>query len=246
MKKVWAEEMPGDDWEEDSWDDEDDSDRKPAPININLPFITESRYGKVLPAVIAILLIPIIIGSSTQMGTNTWYEVDDDDDDIRKYSADVNLTNDVLLDSSTTVDEGESVEYDHNSTELNVLMMEVDFSWDSIDNDVGAPDVRLEVWSDDESRDPIVFTDTAFTGSTSVQWFVNFDENLTKDSFTVDVNSKKALQERFETVFHHFYVRATYEDANNPGFIYQERLEFSLTVTKVTWQLENVEKVWSS
>lgn len=246
MKKIWAEEDAGESWDEESWDHYEEPDRKPSPINVNLPFITESKYGKFIPAVVAILLIPILIGSSTMMGKNTWYETDDDDDERRMYSADVHRFEDVRLDETVSVDEGESFDYNHNASSMNVLMMEVEFSWDSSTGDVGEPDVRLEVWTDDASRDPIVEEETGFSGSISVQWFVNLNENLTQDSFTMEADSRNDLYEMLETEFYEFHVLATYVDANNPAPFYSEPLDFTLRVTRVDWELVNVEKVWSS
>lgn len=79
MRKLRADETVAESWDDESWDHYEEPERKPSPININIPFITESRYVRFLPAVVAILLIPIIIGSATTMGSNTWYEEDDDD-----------------------------------------------------------------------------------------------------------------------------------------------------------------------
>jgi len=242
-QKIWADKDHGENWDED-WEEPEEEEKKPSPINVNLPFITESRYGKYVPAVLAILLIPLLIGGSTQLSSSTWYEDDDDDDEKRFYYAEVNLTTDELFNEVEMVNEGESLEGEGEGGEdnLQILRYDIDFRW-SAGNDIGAPDVQLEVWGSNESREPIVITDTAFNGAISVIWRLNFNENLTQDNFTVEAKNTQKLYEMFETPPEDVYARATYVDDNNPAPGINEPLEFTLTIELITWDLENIQKV---
>ena len=54
--------------------------RKPSPINIKLPYISESRWSRHFPAVLAFFFIFVVIGTAYSGGTNTYYEEEDEFD----------------------------------------------------------------------------------------------------------------------------------------------------------------------
>jgi len=238
-EEIWDEEP--EDW--DHYEAEEEVARKPSPVDIRLPFIADTKWNKFVPAILAIILIPIVIGGASLGGKNTWYEEDDDDDDKRFYYADVNLTHEILFDEVEEVVEGETLEGEGQEISYQILRYDVNFSWNDIDNDVGPPDVRLEVWSSNDSRDPVDETRSGFTGAINVNWTVNSNTNLTRDNFTIEAKSESALYEELQHEPEDLYVRATYVNDNNPTPGYDERLEFTLTITVVTWELENLQKV---
>jgi len=52
--------------------------RKPSPINIKIPYISESKWSKHFPAVLAFFFIFVVIGTAYSGGTNTYYEEEDE------------------------------------------------------------------------------------------------------------------------------------------------------------------------
>jgi len=61
-------------------EEEKEHERKPSPINIKIPYISDSKWSRHFPAVLAFLFIFVVIGAAYSGGTNTYYEEEDEFD----------------------------------------------------------------------------------------------------------------------------------------------------------------------
>ena len=116
--------------EEESWD-EPEVERKPSPINIRIPYVSDSKYAQFVPAVLALFLIPLILGGASMMGTNTWY--DDDDDDV--YYLESEWYYQSSVDGYT--DEGSAESWPEDILTRGIAQLEFTLEWEDEDDSDG-------------------------------------------------------------------------------------------------------------
>ncbi len=153
-----------------------------------------------------------------------------------------------IFNQQNTVNEGDVIDYTppDESENQRILRYEVRFSWRNVDNDLYAPDVKFELWSSNASRDPLIFTETAFQGAFTTDWVINDHPRLNNATsiFTVAAETETQVLSGLEREGETLLARATYVDDNNPSLIHPaERLEFTLTITLVEWNLIDIEEL---
>ncbi len=153
-----------------------------------------------------------------------------------------------VFNQQNTVNEGDVIDYTLPDMDENrkILRYEVRFNWNNVDTDVGAPDVKFELWSSNASRDPLIFTETAFQGTYTTDWIINNHTllNNASSTFTVAAETEAQVLSDLERDGETLFARATYVDDNNPSPVHlAERLDFRLTVTLVEWKLNDIDEV---
>ena len=164
------------------------------------------------------------------------------------YEIETSAAANEIFNDQRNVNEGDVVEYNppNESAYRKILYYEVRFSWRNTNgNDVGAPDVRLELWSSNASRDTLTFTDTAFQGTFTHTWVINDDPRLGNDTFTVAAESAAQAEADLERDGETLSARAIYVADNNPLPL-NEPLEFTFIMTLVDWKITKNEQVGSN
>jgi len=128
---------------EEIWDDDDDVEwiqpyeeepeieRKPSPINVHIPYISDSRWSKHVPAFLALMLIPIILFGASRMGTNTYYE----EDDVDVYYTESNWY--VGNTQSDYTDEGDETTWPEEIDDRGIANLEFSLTWEDEDDSDG-------------------------------------------------------------------------------------------------------------
>ena len=206
--------------------------------------IFAQRLWRPVPMVGAAMVVMILLLAAAVASPKlTFYEDEDEKRGIYLWQAEVTHSQDELFRVVETVNEGETVQGEAFNDTLHIYEYIVVFTWQNLDTDFFAPDVRLEVWSGNDSRPTVTEEDTAFDGTITVHYLINESEELAEGNMTAKATKPATLIEKFEKEPETVFVEATYVDDNNdaPGHP-QERLEFTITIDVVTWEMENIKR----
>lgn len=202
------------------------------------------RLWKPIPLVgVAFVAMILLLAAAAASPKLTFYEDEDEKKGIYLWQAEVIHSEEELFRIVETVNEGETIQGEAFNDTLHIYEYVVQFTWQNLDTDFFAPDVRLEVWSGNDSRPSVIEEDTAFGGTITVHYLINENEKLMDGNMTAKATKPSTLIEKFEKEPETVYVEATYVDDNNdaPGHP-QERLEFTITIDVVTWEMENIKR----
>ena len=159
------------------------------------------------------------------------------------FEADVATSETQVLSEGGELSVGQSIEHttDH-ADNTHITMFLVHITWDSQSvADRTANEVTVEVFSDNASREPLVQNAAALHGTMDFEWVINTHPGLVGDSVSGSADDEDGFTAQFEVPGEVLTVWVTYDSDNTP--LINEDIDYSVTVTLVNWELQNIREV---
>ena len=198
--------------------------------------------GRLVSGAIGFAIIIIILAISFQSAANS-VKVDGIGGGAIGFEAAVETNETQVLSEEGELSVGQSIEYttDH-ADNTHIIMFLVHITWNSQSPlDRTSNEVTVEVFSDNGSRQPLVQNDAALQGTMDFEWVVNAHPGLVGISVSGSADDAEGFTAQFEVPGEALTVRVTYDDDNTP--IINEDIDYSVTVTLVGWELQNIHEV---
>ena len=198
--------------------------------------------GRLISGAIGFAIISIILAISFQSAANS-VAVSGIGGGSTGFEADVTTNETQVLSEAGELSVGQTVEQtaDHTNN-THIIMFLVHFTWDSQSvADRTANEVTVDVFSDNASREPLVKNAAALHGTMDFEWVINTHPGLIGDSVSGSADDEDGFTAQFEVPGEALTVRVTYDSDNTP--LINEDIDYSVTVTLVNWELQNIREI---